>query len=120
MNAKQHFDSKQYWVVSRERQERIAGFATYDLALAAWHALGGGDSDFAVRSGDDPTWARRPETTDRGLYLTALRAAGEWRRKEIGATVTSLIKGEDGLGSLDALTRAVTTSLRGLGLAPER
>lgn len=89
---------------------KVAEFTSFDIALGAWTAIVGDDTikqmAFAVRSVDDPRWARAPWAED-ALRREAERAGREFARKEIGATATSMLKAhaDDTLHAIISLTR---------------
>lgn len=105
------------------RTALFADLTTYDEALAVHAALvehnktTGTYRDLVVRTAGDPDWP----ITARGIngnspeWLIASRAQREYRRKELGRTVTSFLK-RDSATSLTALRREVTRSLTDRGL----
>lgn len=81
-----------YLLVDRSEPAIVETFETYDAALAAWAALDGEGTQLAVRSEDDPAFAKLPVSKDRQRQLAAIRAVRVWTRKEVGATALATIK----------------------------
>lgn len=106
-------------LVDTKSREVIHDFASYDLAIAAYQAL---DSDrtLAIRSADDPQWAGKREVAwNDDRKRTAMKAAREWRRREIGATARAIITGSGRLERLYEVERLVYASCAERGLNPD-
>lgn len=101
-----------YWLVGFNPDVKVRGFSTYDQALFAYEAVVASDESLrdrcAVRSDDDPRWAKAPLAGfNAPSERTAMYAGEKWRKQEIGRTATAMIKahGEHYLAEVERQTR---------------
>lgn len=109
-----------------DRRRVISDVPTYTEALAIYQALEASTHEdireFVVRSNNDPQWTQylQPSLENKAPGQAARAAQREYRRRELGATVTALLN-TDVPRSLGQLEQAVRKSLVARGIpAPER
>jgi hypothetical protein len=112
-----------YLLVKYGPDQTIERFDSYDQALAAYEAVIASVDDltriaYAVRSADDPRWARAPQSKDSDTARTAWIAARDYCRRELGATAKQFVS--TSTGTFRQLENDVTESLRARGFKPSR